>query len=210
MSPPAAGRSSDPAAGKATGRLSLSFEPLTPGRWRDLERLFGERGACGGCWCMYWRLKRSQFVRQKGAGNKRAFRALVEAGAVPGILAYEGGQPIGWCAVGPRGSFPALERSRILKPLDDRPVWSITCFFVARPYRRRGASVQLLRAAADHVARRGACIVEGYPVEPRKGAMPDAFVWTGLSAAFRAAGFKEYQRRSATRPIMRREVSIGS
>lgn len=192
------------------GPLALSFQPLTPGRWHDLERLFGERGACGGCWCMYWRLKRSQFVRQKGAGNKRAFKALLEAGEALGLLAYAGGEPIGWCAVGPRESFPALGRSRILRPVDDRSVWSITCFFVARPQRRRGASVQLLRAAADYVAWRGGRILEGYPVEPRKGALPDAFAWTGLSAAFRAAGFKECLRRSATRPIMRREVSIAS
>lgn len=182
---------------------SLEFHPLTRDRWRDIAALFGSRGACGGCWCMWWRLKRSQFIEGKGAGNKRAFRRIVETGPAPGILAYAAGRPIGWCAVSPREAFPVLGNSRILKPVDSRPVWSIPCFFVAGPFRRRGVTVALLRAASDHARSCGARIVEGYPVEPKATPMPAAFAWTGLSAAFRKAGFEEVARRSATRPIMR-------
>jgi len=125
----------------------LRFLPLTPARWSHLEALFGERGACGGCWCMYWRLARPRFESQKGAGNRRAFKKLVDTGARPGILAYRDGQPIGWCAFGPREGYPVLGRSRILKPVDGRPVWSVTCLFVARPHRRRGVTVRSNRAA---------------------------------------------------------------
>jgi GNAT superfamily N-acetyltransferase len=182
------------------------FHPLTADRWGDLERLFGERGACGGCWCMFWRRPRRVFAAQKGAGNRRAFRRLVASGPPPGILAYVGSDPAGWCALAPREAYSSLARSRVLAPVDDRPVWSVTCFFVARPHRRSGLSVSLLRAAVDHARRRGARIVEGYPVEPKKGAMPDAFAWTGLASAFRAAGFHEALRRSASRPIMRRRL----
>jgi GNAT superfamily N-acetyltransferase len=182
------------------------FHPLTPARWGDLETLFGERGACGGCWCMYWRLARPQFEKQKGAGNRRAFKRLVGSGLPPGILAYRDGRPIGWCAVGPRESYPVLERSRTLRRFDDRPVWSVTCLFVARPERRQGLSVELLRAAASHARRRGASLIEGYPVEARTGRLPDAFAWTGLPAAFRRAGFVEVARRSPTRPFMRRLI----
>ncbi len=182
----------------------LEFHPLTPGRWRDFETLFGERGACGGCWCMWQRLARSQFNKQKGEKNKKAMRAIVEAGEIPGILAYADGKPIAWCSVGPREWFSALERSRILKPVDEQPVWSIVCFFVAKEYRRTGVSVKLLKAAIDFVRERGGRIVEGYPVEPRKD-QPDAFVWTGLASAFIKAGFREVERRSETRPIMRYE-----
>ncbi len=192
--------------GLGPGRVSLRFEPLTASRFRDVERLFGERGACGGCWCMYWRLTRADFERRKGADNRRAFQALVRAGRPAGLLAYHRDLPVGWCAVAPRESYPTLERSRILKRIDGEPVWSVTCLFIARPYRRRGVSVGLLRAAAEHVARRGGRVVEGYPVEPRGALMPDVFAWTGTAAAFRAAGFKECARRSETRPIMRRVV----
>ena len=156
---------------------------------------------------MWWRLPRAQFIKQKGASNKRAFRALVRSGECPGILAYAGGTPVGWCAVAAREATPALERSRILKRVDEKPVWSVTCFFIATPFRRRGVSVALLRAAAGHVARRGGRLIEGYPVETRRGRAPDAFVWTGLAAAFREAGFGEVARRSATRPIMRLAVA---
>jgi GNAT superfamily N-acetyltransferase len=189
-----------------TKNPKLEFHPLTPERWRDFEALFGERGACGGCWCMWWRLARSQFNRQKGEKNKRAMKRLVDAGEVPGIIAYQNNQPIAWCAVAPRETFSVLERSRVLKQVDDQPVWSIVCFFVAKEHRRTGLSVKLLKAAIDFVRERGGRIVEGYPVEPKKK-QADAFVWTGLASAFRKAGFKEVERRSETRPIMRREIS---
>lgn len=182
------------------------FHPLTPELWSDLEQLFGARGACGGCWCMWWRLSAGEFEAGKGEANRKAFREIVRSGSAPGVLAFVDGRPAGWCAVAPRSELPRLERSRILKPVDPTPVWSITCFFVARAFRRRGLSVELLRAAVRFAGDRGASIVEGYPVEPREGDMPDTFAWHGTASAFRQAGFREVARRSATRPIMRYEA----
>jgi GNAT superfamily N-acetyltransferase len=189
-----------------TSVLELEFHPLTLKRWKDLENLFGERGACGGCWCMWWRLKRSEFERQKGKKNKAALKKIVRSGQVPGIIAYSDGEPVGWCSIGPRETYPALERSRVLKRIDDKPVWSIICLFVARPFRKKGVSAEMLRAAVAFAKRKGARIVEGYPIEPKKGRWPDAFVWTGLPSAYLKAGFKEVHRGSPTRPIMRRLI----
>ncbi len=152
---------------------------------------------------MAWRLTHSQFEKQKGSGNKKALRQLVRSGRVPGVLAYAGGSPVGWCSVAPRPEFSFLERSRVLAPVDERPVWSVSCLFVARPFRRRGLSAKLLKAAVALVRRQGGRIVEGYPIEVAKGALPDVFAWTGLAAAYRRAGFRQAARRSATRPIMR-------
>jgi GNAT superfamily N-acetyltransferase len=182
---------------------SVECHPVTLERWPDLEALFGPRGACGGCWCMWWLLKRSQFVRQKGEENRRALRHIVDAGGVPGLLAYTDGQPIGWCAVAPRESYAVLERSRILKRIDDAPVWSVVCFFVSKAFRGKGLTTALLRAAIEYAARHGARIVEGYPVEPKKARMPDVFAYTGLASAYRRVGFVEVARRSETRPLMR-------
>lgn len=188
---------------KTTSLSILEFHPLTPERWVDLEKLFGQNGACGGCWCMWWRLSRSEFMQQRGELNKKAFKNTVDAGNVPGILGYSEDQPIGWCAVAPRETFPKLERSRILKRVDDEPVWSVVCFFVSKAFRRRGISIRLLRAAVNYVRKEGGKIVEGYPVEPKKGATPDLFAFTGLASAFRKVGFVEVIRRSETRPVMR-------
>jgi GNAT superfamily N-acetyltransferase len=185
------------------GRKStLACRPATPERWKDVEALFGERGACGGCWCMAWRVSHSVFQEQKGEGNRKAFRKVVKSGAEPGLLLYDGDEPVGWCAVAPREQYPRLDASRILKPVDDRPVWSVSCLFVAKPYRNQGLSTLLLKEAVAFARKRGAKIVEGYPTET-DGKLPDPFVWTGTAAAFRKAGFKEVLRRSRTRPIMR-------
>ena len=189
----------------ANSRSSLAFRPATPARWKDVEELFGPRGACAGCWCMWWRLARSEWNRGKGAGNRRALRRIVEKGEAPGILAYEGRRPVGWCAIAPREAYAALERSRTLKRLDDEPVWSVTCFFIAKDRRHRGLTVKLLDAACAHAKRKGARIVEGYPVDP-SAEYPAAWAWTGLRTAFETAGFTEAARPSRTRPIMRRRV----
>jgi N-acetylglutamate synthase-like GNAT family acetyltransferase len=156
---------------------------------------------------MYWRVLRSEFEKQKGAGNKRALKKIVSQGRVPGLLAYAGGEPVGWCAVEPREAYATLERSRLLKRLDEQRVWSVVCFFIAKSYRNKSVSVELLKAAVAHARKHGAQIVEGYPVEPKKGKMPDVFAWTGIAAAFRQAGFKEVARPSATRPVMRYLIS---
>lgn len=187
---------------------SLKFQPATRSRWSDLEALFGERGACGGCWCMFWRLTRKQWDAQRGDANRQALREIVNAGgAAPGILAYLGKEPVGWCAIAPREQYVALERSRILKPVDDKPVWSISCLFVKKAYRRQGISAELARASVAFAARHGAKVVEAYPVQPTMDKMPDPFLWHGVPAAFQVAGFKEVARRSKTRPIMRFEIA---
>jgi GNAT superfamily N-acetyltransferase len=182
---------------------NLEFYPVIPKRWKDLEKLFGERGACGGCWCMWWRLSRSQFNSQKGEGNRKALKKIVGSGEIPGILAYADGEPVGWCCVAPRETFPVLERSRILERVDEKPVWSVVCFFVAKPFRQKGVTVELLKATVEYAKKHRAKIVEGYPVEPKKSKMPDVFAYHGLASTFRKAGFKEVLSRSETRPIMR-------
>jgi GNAT superfamily N-acetyltransferase len=181
----------------------LEIHPLTSERWADFAKLFGKKGACAGCWCMWWRVPRAQWEQQRGAANRRAIHRIVNAGPPPGLLAYVDGEPAGWCALAPRADYPNLARSRVLQPVDDQPVWSVTCFFVARAYRRRGLTVALLRAATQFARRHGAQILEGYPKDAAKE-QADAFVWTGLAASFRKAGFEEVARRSPTRPIFRR------
>jgi len=155
---------------------------------------------------MYWRVRRSVLEKQKGAGNKRAMKKIVASGAEPGLIAYAGREPVGWIAIAPRETYPVLGNSRVLAPVDQQPVWSVVCFFIARPHRRSGVSVALLEAATEFARKRGAKLVEGYPVDPRNGKMPDAFAWTGLPGTFRGAGFTEVTRRSPTRPIMRRKL----
>jgi GNAT superfamily N-acetyltransferase len=133
-------------------------------------------------------------------------KRLVAGSRPPGVLGYLGGRPVAWCSIEPREAFPVLGRSRILKPVDERPVWSITCLFIDRAHRGRGLSVALIRGAVEHARRLGARIVEAYPIEPGGRDYPPAFAYTGIASAFARAGFAEVGRRAPTRPILRRAV----
>jgi GNAT superfamily N-acetyltransferase len=155
---------------------------------------------------MWWRLTKAQFDAQKGEGNRKAMKAIVDSGQVPGILAYHRGEPVAWCSVAPRGHFPRLERSRLLRPIDREPVWSVVCFFVSRPHRRSGVATRLLRAAVAYAKTKGARIVEGYPVELKQRRYPDLFAYHGVASAFRRVGFKEAAHPSETRLVMRYAV----
>lgn len=183
--------------------LALTFAPLTPQHWDAFETLFGERGACGGCWCMWFRVPNKEFEGQKGLGNKAAMYEIVHSGRIPGILAFHNNEAVGWCSVAPREEFSRLQRSRILQPVDELPVWSVVCLFVRKDYRRKGVSTQLLQSAIDYVKSRGGSIVEGYPVDAKGETIPDAFAYYGLASSFLQAGYEEVARRSEIRPIMR-------
>ncbi len=187
-------------------KMRIVFQPATADRWKDVEKVLGERGGCGGCWCMFWRIPRKTWTDGKGAGNKRALKRVVTRGPMspPGFWATSATSRSRGAPWRPARRIPALERSRVLKPVDDKPVWSVSCLFVLKAYRRKGVSVRMLEAAAEFARSNGASIVEGYPVEPSSERAPDPFIWTGTASAFRKAGFKEVARRSATRPIMRR------
>lgn len=180
---------------------SLEIHPVTPERWADMQQLFSVHGATGGCWCMWWRIPRSEFGKG-GESNRQAMEKLIHQGAVPGLLAYLDGTPAGWISVGPREDYGALERSRTLKRLDDQPVWSIVCFFIGRAYRLHGLMLPLIRAAVDYARAHGAKIIEAYPVDP-SGKVSSDSLFTGLAKVFAETGFVEMMRPSPNRPILR-------
>jgi GNAT superfamily N-acetyltransferase len=186
--------------------LSLEFHPLTPGRWDDFVRLFGKHGAYGGCWCMWWRETRAEFEKRQGEGNRRAMRKIIESDEVPGILAYAAGSPAGWISIAPRENFSGLERSRTLKRIDEKPVWSIVCFFVGKEYRNKGIAVPLIRAAVAYAKQHGAKVIEAYPTLPDKDRLAPVSVYMGIPSMFERAGFVECARPSKRKLIMRYTV----
>jgi predicted GNAT family acetyltransferase len=190
----------------------LKFHPVTSEHWNDLEALFGKNGANAGCWCMFWRLERSMFKKTKGDGNRQILKQIVEANEQPGILAYDGKQAVGWCGVASRENLIALENSRILKRIDDQPVWSITCFFVSKEMRGKGVMESLIKAAVTHARKHGAQIVEAYPIDMQSPKlMGQTFGsysgYMGVASAFRSAGFVEVGKASETQLIMRIELN---
>jgi GNAT superfamily N-acetyltransferase len=184
----------------------VEIHPLTPERWPDLEQLFGPRGAYGGCWCMYWRVARSEFKEGQGKANKRALRRIVDEGETPGVLAYRGGRAVGWCSIAPRSEFASLNRSRVLKPLDEKPVWSIVCFYVHPDHRGEGLVAALIDGAVEWARSQGATTIEAYPTVPRGRSLPPVSSYMGLPAHFERAGFEQSARPSVAKAVMRRTV----
>ena len=179
----------------------LRIEPLTPDHWDALANLFGKAGASSGCWCMYWRLGPA-YYRRPHELNREDLHDVVTAGPPPGLLAFDGELAVGWCQLTPRDALPWLDRARYLGRVDEAPVWSISCFFVRRGYRRQGVASALIRAAVDAAREAHVDVVEAYPVDASvPGATRNNF--TGSAAAFRRAGFVTVAVRTPSRPIMR-------
>lgn len=182
----------------------LTFEPLTILNWNKFVQLFGKKGACGNCWCMYYRLKKSDFQEGKAdEGNKNAMKDLVWKGKPAGLLGLYEGQAIAWCAFAPRKDFVKLEKSRVHKRIDDQMVWSVPCFFIGKEFRRQGISVALLKGVIKYAKENDIKIIEAYPTIPTQEKLPDSFAWIGLYKSFERAGFEIVDRTSKNRPMVR-------
>lgn len=189
----------------------VDVHPLTPERWDEFAALFGANGACGGCWCMWWRVTAKEFEAGTDA-NRERMRALVEGGDhAPGLLAYDGERVVGWCSVSPRGEFGRIERSPDLTLAgggDEGAVWSVPCFYIGRKERGRGIARALLDAAVRYAAAHGAAVVEGYAVDPGRRKFSNSELYTGTVSLFEGAGFERVGARKPTsRIVMRRRVA---
>ena len=201
MNRPVAKRKPSPVVSQ---KVAVTVRPLAPEDWPILEELFGENGACGGCWCMTWRVPQGGklWEQNKGAPNRRAFRKLVQSGAVYGCLAFAGAEPVGWCCVGPRADFPRLKTIKALQTAWDESTWSVTCFYIRTGWRGRGVATKLLATATRLAKANGAKRVEGYPVKPYgKGNIPAAFAWTGVPRLFECQKFVTIAPPGASRDV---------
>lgn len=189
----------------------LTVLPLTPGRWPDLEAVFGARGCsvARSCWCMAYRRSGAQLNPPAGTRrsdfNRAGLKSLVDAGHPPGLIGYLGNQPVGWISLGPREEFAKLKHSPVMKPVDDQPVWSVICFVVPAEHRRKGVAQALLRGAIAYAKKRGARLLEAYPVDKR-GPCGDETLWFGAKRMYDRAGFEVVARRKPARPVVRLKV----
>jgi GNAT superfamily N-acetyltransferase len=187
---------------------NVKFEPLTSKSWTLFEKLMGERGGCGGCWCMAYRLPTKEFHVNKFEGNKKLMKKIVAANQPTGLIATCDGEPIGWVALAPREDFCKIETARTLKRIDHKPVWSIPCFFVRKEYRKQGLSKLLIKGAIGYAKKHKIKTLEAYPVIPYSEKMPDAFLWIGALSAFTSNGFKVVQKNGKRKRMVRLDLKI--
>jgi GNAT superfamily N-acetyltransferase len=203
-------------AAKAAGAPRLTFRPVTRETWADFERLFESPGAPKYCWCMAWRgsnEERKEWAAAPGRAAKRgdlapanklrkaAMKRRIDAGTPVGLLAYDGGEPVGWCSVAPRPTFRKLGGPDDVGD-DPDTVWSVVCFFVKRSHRGSGISRALLAAAVDYAEANGAAIVEAYPAD----ADSPSYRFMGRKPLFENAGFSALGRAGSRRTVMRRSA----
>jgi GNAT superfamily N-acetyltransferase len=195
--------------------LDLKIHPLTPERLPDLATLFGQGGDPKWCWCSFYRVRQVDFATGSAASNRavleHATQALAAEGRAPGLIAYHAGEAVGWVSLGPRDDYERLRHSKVLAPLDERPVWSIVCFVVARSARGQGVASALLEAAVAYAREHGATLVEAYPVDTAGERIAAANAYKGTLSMFERAGFEVAARRRANRvsperPIVRRSL----
>lgn len=186
--------------------MDIDVRPLTPELWPALEDLLGESGPVSRCWCMYWRIG-ARYRQLPADQNREAFRDIVQQGPSPGLLAFTDDTAIGWCQITPRKAAPALERIWRLKPVDDLPVWAITCLFVRKGHRKQGVTSVLIAEALALARDAGAPAVEAYPVD---AALSPSATGTGYASTFERAGFTVVARRTPSRPIMRYDLTDSS
>lgn len=180
-----------------------------PANWPDVERLFGVRGEPSRCWCRWFALTGQDWKNTPPETRKEQLNAKFKNGPEPGVLAFRGGEAVGWCAVEPRRCYPRIEQSQVLRAAgagaaDDTGVWSVSCFVVSPGHRRSGVAAALLKAAVGHAFAHGAEIVEGYPVDPslRPKAGP-ADLYQGTVKLFAVAGFSMVSTAVPGRAVMR-------
>jgi len=188
--------------------MKLTVLPLTPERWPDLEALFNAKGCsvARGCWCMYYRRSGARGPLPSGTTAAQANRAdlkkLTRGDTPPGLIGYRGKVPVGWVSLGPRKDYAKLQRSPVMKPVDEQPVWSIICFVVPAEHRGQGVARALLDGAIAYAKKQGATLLEAYPVD-KSGRSDDDAMWFGAKSMYDDAGFEEVARRKPQRPVVR-------
>lgn len=187
----------------------IDIHPATPDRLADLASLFGTNGTTRGCWCTYFLTTSKEFSSGWGRANRARFERVARAEPPAGLLAYQAGEPVGWCAAGPRARYSRALRSPVLKGREadeDTSVWLVPCFFVRRDARHCGVTRQLLEAAVQLAADHGATAVEGFPrAGDTRLAAGDAYL--GAEPVFAACGFTVVSRPTPKRVVMRRDLA---
>ena len=168
---------------------SLRIEPLTESRMEDFAAVANPNHRQKHCWCLSHRLS-AQEIRERGGEDRyEAMCSLAREKIAPGVIAYLGDQPVGWCSISPRAQIPKLENSKLIRPVDDLRVWSIICMVVRGGYRRRGVNRQMVLGALEYAKSLGAPAVEAYPVDP-EGRMDLTMAFVGTRKMFEEAGFE--------------------
>ncbi|MEW5923903.1 MAG: GNAT family N-acetyltransferase [Candidatus Zixiibacteriota bacterium] len=188
----------------------LTFKEVKSELWPAFEKLFGDNGACGGCWCQHWRVPQGgkMWEMAKGENARQVMRQLFVENKVTGLLAFEGDKAIGWCSYGPRTDYPRIERTKAYMRDDTAGIWCINCFFIDKHYRHQGVATAMLEAALKFIKKRKVRTVEAYPVPLTMDGqkLPGAFVYPGPLKMFEDAGFKIIQRFSYSRPLVRKTL----
>lgn len=169
--------------------MTWQTHPVTPDRFEDFADVVNRTRRERHCWCLSHRLPAKEIDALGDGDREQAMRRLCEREHPPGVVTYCDDVPVGWCSIGPRAEITLLTRSRLIRPVDELPVWSIICVVVRPGHRRQGVTTRMLTDAVDYAAAQGAPAVEAYPVDP-EGRMDLTMAFVGTRAMFEKVGFE--------------------
>ncbi|MEV4196701.1 GNAT family N-acetyltransferase [Streptomyces toxytricini] len=157
--------------------------------FEDVRALLGPKSpGANVCWCLSYRIPSKLNNELRGPARGEYVSELCRKGPPPGVLAYDGGVPVGWAAVAPR-SDTAFARSRTIPRVDDLPVWSLWCIRVRPGHRGHGISHALIAGAVEFARAQGAPVVEAYPLDSGDAKVDLTMAYAGLRKNFERAGF---------------------
>ena len=175
----------------------LTFKPVTRARWGDFEALFDSKGSPSYCWCMAWRAMDVDRTKADNAARKRNMEGRIKSGERVGLLGYDGKEPVAWVSIAPKDTLLNSLGGPEAKP--GEKIWSLVCMFMKRSRRGQGLGHDLIKAAIAEARKRGATVVEAYPVDPTS----PSYRFMGFVPAFEAAGFEPAGKAGTRRHVMR-------
>jgi GNAT superfamily N-acetyltransferase len=176
-------------------QAALHFKPVTKSTKDDFVALFEGKGGPSYCWCMAFRSTKEELKNNTKEARRERILGRIDSRVPVGLVGYLDGEPVAWVSIAPKETYVRLGGP---EPEDGEKIWSLACMYLQRTHRRKGLGHELVDAAIAQAKKRGATVLEAYPVDPKS----PSYRFMGFVPNFKARGFTEVAREGTRRHVM--------